>query len=116
MAHILKTKKDLRERRHKRIRAKVVGTETRPRLTVFKSNTAIYAQLVNDETGVTVGSASSLKMKGALTEKAKEVGVAIAKVAKAKGVSAVVFDRSGFGYTGSIKALADSARAGGLEF
>lgn len=116
MAHILKTKKDLRTRRHKRVRGKVSGSEARPRLAVFRSNTQLYAQVINDDAGTTVASASSLKEKGSMTDKAKAVGKAVADAAKAKGVSKVVFDRGGFKYTGSIKALADGAREAGLEF
>lgn len=116
MAHILKTKKDLRSRRHKRVRGKVFGSEARPRLAIFRSNTNISAQVINDETGTTIASASSLKEKGSMTEKAQAVGKAVAEAAKAKGVTAVVCDRGGFKYTGTIKTLADSAREAGLEF
>lgn len=116
MAHILKTKKDLRERRHRRVRGTVYGTEAKPRLAVFRSNAQIYAQVINDDASSTVASASSLKEKGSMTEKAQAVGKAVADAAKAKGVSKVVFDRGGFKYTGSIKALADAAREAGLKF
>lgn len=116
MAHILKTKKELKDRRHRRVRGKVAGTEAKPRLAVFRSNTGIYAQIINDDTSTTIASANSTKEKGSMTEKAKAVGKAVADAAKAHGVSKVVFDRGGFKYTGSIKALADSARESGLEF
>lgn len=116
MAHILKTKKELKDRRHKRVRGTVSGTAEKPRLAVFRSNTQIYAQVINDDTGTTLASASSLKGKGTLTEKAKTVGADVAKMAKDKGVTKVVFDRGGFKYIGVIKVLADSAREAGLEF
>jgi large subunit ribosomal protein L18 len=116
MANMLKTAKELRERRHRRVRGTVSGTAERPRLTVFRSNQGIYAQIIDDTTGNTLASASSLKETGSRTEKAKVVGEAVAKAAKAKGITKVVFDRGGFKYTGSIKMLADSAREGGLEF
>lgn len=106
-----------RERRRKRIRAKVKGTSERPRLSIYKSNVAMYAQIINDETGVTLASASSLKAtKGNKTDAARLVGTEIAKIAKGKGLSKVVFDRSGFIFTGRVKALADAAREAGLEF
>lgn len=116
MAHILNTKKDLRKRRHTRVRGKVSGTDARPRLAIFRSNTALYAQVIDDAAGRTLASASSLKEKGTRVEKAQAVGKAIAAAAKAKGVTKVVCDRGGFKYTGSIKVLADSAREAGLEF
>lgn len=116
MAHILKTKKDLRIRRHKRVRGTVKGTEARPRLAVFRSNTALYAQVIDDTKGTTLASASSLKEKGSRIEKAKAVGKAVAEAAKAKGITKVVFDRGGFKYAGSIALLADSAREAGLNF
>lgn len=105
-----------RDRRRKRIRAKVSGTAERPRLSVFKSNTATYAQLIDDATGVTLAAASSMGQKGNKTTSAKAVGYEIAKLAKTKGIAKIVFDRGGFIYTGRIKALADGAREGGLEF
>jgi large subunit ribosomal protein L18 len=116
MAHILNTKKDLRKRRHARVRGNVAGTPERPRLTVFRSNTAIYAQVIDDTVGKTLASASSKNESGSMTEKARVVGQAVADMAKKAGVSKVVFDRGGFKYTGSIKALAESARESGLEF
>lgn len=106
-----------RDRRRKRIRAKVFGTAERPRLSIYKSNVAMYAQIINDEQGVTVAAASSLKMKGKnKTESAKSVGAEVAKMAKSKGITKVVFDRGGFIYTGRVQAIADGAREGGLEF
>lgn len=117
MAHTLNTKKDLRKRRHRRVRGKVFGTAERPRLAVFRSNQAVYAQVINDEAGETIASASSLKSKEkTTTDKAKLVGSQIAKAAKEKGVNTVVFDRAGFKYTGTIKVLAETAREAGLAF
>ena len=106
-----------RDRRRKRIRAKISGTSSRPRLSVFKSNAFIYAQLIDDENGKTLAASSSLKSeKGTKTELAEKVGGEIAKLAKAKGISKVVFDRGGFNYTGRVRSLAEGARKGGLEF
>lgn len=106
-----------RKKRHNRVRAKVAGTIERPRLSVFKSNKDIYVQLIDDIKGVTLVSANSLKIEGkTLSEKSILVGHEIAKLAKDKKITKVVFDRSGYLYTGLIKALADSAREGGLEF
>lgn len=106
-----------RKKRHNRVRAKVAGTIERPRLSVFKSNKDIYVQLIDDVKGVTLAASSSLKIKDkTLLEKSKIVGLEIAKLALAKKFSKVVFDRSGYLYTGIIKTLADSAREGGLEF
>ena len=100
------------------IRAKVYGTAERPRLTVFRSNAQIYAQVINDEEGKTLASASSLKITDKITksEKAKQVGALLAKAAIAAGVSEVVFDRNGYLYHGRVAALADGAREGGLKF
>jgi len=97
-----------RRRNHKKIRAKISGTKERPRLSVFKSNTAIYAQVINDDEGVTLASA-----KGS---DAKKVGSEVAKLAKSKKVEEVVFDRGGYIYTGKVKVLAESAREAGLKF
>lgn len=106
-----------RDRRRKRIRAKISGTAECPRLSIYKSNTAMYAQLIDDDKGVTLVAASSKGMKGKKkTEAAAAVGGEIAKLAKAKKISKVVFDRGGFIYTGRVKALADGAREGGLKF
>ena len=112
-----------RERRHLRVRKQVFGNPERPRLNVFKSLTGIYAQLIDDMDGNTLVSASTVdkdlreKVKGLKkTEQAKAIGQAIAERAKSKGISLVVFDRGGFRYTGRIKALADGAREGGLQF
>ena len=112
-----------RERRHIRVRKHLSGTTSRPRLNVFKSLTGIYAQIVDDMEGNTLISASTVvkelreKMKGLnKIEQAKAIGMAVAERAKSKGISSVVFDRGGFRYVGRVKALADGAREGGLQF
>lgn len=114
----INTKSEQRTRRRNRIRAKISGTASIPRLAVFKSLKYIYAQLIDDENGVTIASATSLAIKGksTKTEKAKQVGKEIAKKGAEKKVSKVVFDRGGYIYTGRVKALADSAREAGLKF
>lgn len=110
-------KTDKRIRLKKKIRAKIVGTEARPRLTVFRSNKFIYAQVINDKVGKTIAEASDVKVtKGTKTERAKEVGRAIAASAIKAKIKQVIFDRNGFKYTGRVKLVADEARAGGLEF
>ncbi len=105
----------------KRIRSRLSGNSGRPRLTVFRSNNEIYAQLIDDASGKTLIASSSsekglAKAKGSKVEKAKSVGTAIAKKAVEKGIKDVVFDRNGFLYHGRIKALADGAREAGLNF
>ena len=109
-----------RLKRHKRVRSKISGTPERPRLNVFRSETNIYAQIIDDVNGKTLVSASSLEKgfegKGSNCEAAKKVGLAVAERAKAAGVSTVVFDRGGYVYHGRVAALAEGARAGGLEF
>jgi large subunit ribosomal protein L18 len=108
-----------RQKRHQRIRNTISGTAECPRLSVYRSNAHIHAQLIDDVKGVTLASASSLTLKlanGGNVEAAAKVGEAIANAAKAAGITKVVFDRSGYIYHGRIKALADAARAGGLEF
>ena len=104
--------------RHNRVRSRISGTEQRPRLSVFKANRHIYAQLINDETGKTLAASSSkeIKSKGKKAELATEVGKAIAVKALGLKIKAVKFDRGGFAYHGRVKALAEGARAGGLEF
>lgn len=113
------TKKDYRRTRIKRsIRSKISGTAERPRLTIFRSNAAIYAQLVNDDAKATIASATSYE-KGKShcnIESAKKVGAEIAEKAKAAGISSVVFDRNGYLYHGKVKSLAEGAREGGLQF
>lgn len=111
------SKSEQRDRRHRRIRAKVAGTSERPRLAIFKSLSFIYAQLIDDTKGTTLVSASDMGLKGKTkTERAKLAGEALAKAAKAKGIASVVFDRGGFIYTGRVRAIADGAREGGLTF
>ncbi len=112
-----------RIRRHARVRKNLFGNPERPRLCVFKSLTGMYAQIIDDMDGNTLVSASNIdkelrgKMKGLKkSEQAKAVGQALAERAKSKGISSVVFDRGGFRYTGRVKALADGAREGGLQF
>lgn len=108
-----------RLRRHDRVRAKVCGTATCPRLNVFRSNSHIFAQLIDDENGTTLASSSSVELKlknGGNAEGAKLVGADIAKKAKAKKITNVVFDRGGYQYHGRVEALADGAREAGLEF
>lgn len=110
-------KLEKRIRLKKKIRTKIFGTESFPRLSVFRSNKFIYAQVIDDKKGVTLVSASDMDIKkGTKTERATEVGATIAKATNAKGIKKVVFDRNGFKYTGRIKALADSARSNGLTF
>ena len=106
-----------RERRHRRVRAKVMGTEARPRLSVYKSNTRLVAQIIDDMKGVTIVAVSSTEESGKTPrERAEMAAATLAKRAGEKGVKAVVFDRGGFQYLGTIKAFADAARAAGLQF
>jgi large subunit ribosomal protein L18 len=110
---------DIRQRIHARIRRKLAGTTERPRLSVHRSLNHIYAQVIDDQTGETLASASTLAVKaktGGNVAAAKEIGKTIAEKAKEKGVKKVVFDRGGYLYHGRIKALADAAREAGLEF
>lgn len=112
------TNLDRRTRIKAHIRHKVSGTALKPRMTVFRSNTQIYAQLVDDVTGVTLAAASSLGVKEKATkiEQAAKVGALIAKVAQEAGITEVVFDRNGYLYHGRVKQLADAAREAGLKF
>lgn len=115
----MKFKKELRRRKiHWRIRKKVAGTATKPRLNVYRSNKEIYCQLIDDVNGKTLAAATSLnaKLSGTKAEKAREVGKLIAEKAKALNIEAVVFDRGGYLYHGRVKALAEGAREGGLKF
>ena len=109
-----------RLKRHKRVRSKISGTPERPRLNVFRSGTNIYAQIIDDVAGKTLVSASSLEKgfegHGGNVEAAKKVGLMVAERAKAAGIEAVVFDRGGYLYHGRVKALAEGAREGGLQF
>jgi large subunit ribosomal protein L18 len=110
-------KTEKRQRRHNRIRAKVSGTAVRPRLSVYKSNQAVSAQLIDDDKGLTLAAVSTKGQTGkGMLEKAKKAGEALAKQAVAKKITSAVFDRGGFIYTGRIKALAEGAREGGLKF
>jgi large subunit ribosomal protein L18 len=106
--------------RHRRVRKRVSGSAARPRLAVFRSNRHLYAQLIDDHAGATLAAASSLepelKGSGNTTATAKTIGRLLAERAKGKGISSAVFDRGGFLYHGKVKALADGARDGGLEF
>ena len=121
-----KTKLLLKKRRSARIRAKVSGTKERPRLSVFRSSKHISAQLIDDTSGKTLASSDEIKLKKADLKKvegmeanilrAYTVGEILAEKAKAAGITTVVFDRGGYTYHGRVKALADGARAGGLEF
>ena len=114
------SRKEARVRRHKRVRTKISGTAECPRLCVFKSNSHLYAQIIDDTKGVTLASASTLdkniKIKHSNKESAKEIGTAIAKKAADNGIKEVVFDRNGYIYHGVVKELADAARTGGLTF
>lgn len=107
-----------RQRRHNRIRAKIEGTAKRPRLVVFRSLMYHYAQLIDDQKGVTLVSASDMKMKGKekKVDRAKKVGMELAKQAVEKKISTCVFDRNGYHYHGRVKAVAEGAREGGLKF
>jgi large subunit ribosomal protein L18 len=118
-----RTPRQLRSRRHDRVRKKVQGSNDRPRLSVFRSSAHIYAQIIDDVRGVTLAAASSIDKALASsldgknkTEDAQAVGKLVAERALAAGITKVVFDRGGFKYHGRIKALADAAREGGLSF
>lgn len=111
-----RTKQQSRRRIHLRIRKKVNGTAERPRLSVYRSNKAIYCQIVDDTKGHTLAAAGSQELTGTKMEQANAVGKLIAEKAKAAGIEAVVFDRGGYLYHGRVKALADGAREGGLQF
>jgi len=114
------TKAKSRRRIHNRIRKKIQGTATRPRLAVYRSNKAIYCQLIDDVNGATLAAASNksegVNTSGNKVEQAKEVGKAIAAAAKSANIENVVFDRGGYLYHGRVKALAEGAREGGLNF
>ncbi len=116
-----KKKKLNRQRRHNRVRSRIIGTKERPRVSVFKSNKHIFVQLVDDESRKTllsskVISAKKSKIKGSKSDKATEIGKMVAEKAKTAGISKAVFDRGGYKYHGRVKALADGLRAGGLKF
>lgn len=114
-----KSKRELREARKQRIRQRIIGTPTRPRLSVYRSLRYVYAQLIDDVNGRTVASASSLKLKGksrANLAAGEKVGLELAKAARDARITEAAFDRNGFLYHGVIKSLADAARKGGLNF
>jgi large subunit ribosomal protein L18 len=118
-----KSRSEARVKRHTRVRKNITGTPERPRLNVFRSVAEIYVQVIDDEAGSTLASASTIdrELRGRLTgmkksEQARLVGKAVAERAKAKGVTQVIFDRGGYRYIGRVKALADGAREGGLVF
>ncbi|MHA3705153.1 50S ribosomal protein L18 [Jatrophihabitans sp. YIM 134969] len=116
-AGISATRRTGKARRHFRLRKRVVGTATRPRLVVTRSARHVFAQVVDDRAGTTLASASTYKLtEGDKTAQARAVGTTLAEAAKAAGVTQVVFDRGGATYTGRIAALADAAREAGLEF
>ncbi len=114
------TKESRRQKIRSRIRGKIRGTEARPRLSVFRSNKEIYAQLINDDNGTTLAAASSrdkdFSRSGNKVEQSKSVGKTIAAKAAEKGITTVVFDRGGYLYHGRVKAIAEGAREGGLKF
>lgn len=110
------TKLQQRRKRQARIRSRITGTADRPRLSVYRSLSTIYAQLIDDTNGKVLVSASSVKDKAKGQEAAKKVGQELAKLAKAKKIETCVFDRSGYLYHGRVKALAEGAREGGLKF
>ncbi len=113
----MQTKTDKRIRLKKRIRVKIRGTEARPRLTIFRSNKFIYAQVINDVTGKTLVQANDIKVaKGTKSERARVIGKTIGALCLKAKIDKVVFDRNGFKYTGRIKLIADEARAAGLQF
>ncbi|MCC6614480.1 MAG: 50S ribosomal protein L18 [Anaerolineae bacterium] len=123
MTKLAQKKREDRLRRHRRVRAKVSGTAARPRLNVFRSTANIYAQVIDDEAGRTLVSASTIDKEIAAQldgktkmEAAKIVGTVVAQRAKDAGINSVVFDRGGYRYFGRVSALADGAREGGLEF
>src|SRR5438067_7158940 len=115
----VRTTRDMRLRRHRRVRGKIAGTAERPRLAVFSSNRGIFAQLVDDASGRTLAGATWTALegfKGDKSEQAKQVGKELAAAAKKAGIESVVFDRGGYLYHGRVKALAEGAREGGLKF
>ena len=117
--YTLSDKNKERQRRHERIRRKITGTATCPRLNVFRSNAHIHCQIIDDEAGKTLVACSSIELKlvnGGNVEAAKQVGAEIAKRALAQGIENVVFDRGGYIYHGRVEALAEAAREAGLKF
>lgn len=116
MTRLGTTKKNLRERRHARVRAKVAGTAERPRLAIYRSNRFVSAQVIDDTAGKTLAQAHGREFPGAQSAQAASVGKAVAERAKKAGVKSVVFDRGGYSYAAQVRALADAAREGGLTF
>lgn len=116
MPSTILTKKELRNRRHARVRSTISGTAERPRLAVYKSNKFISAQLIDDTKGATIAAAHGKSFGGSLTAQAAAVGKAIAEAASKAAISSVVFDRGGYAYAGQVKGLADAAREAGLNF
>jgi len=113
----MQNKTEKRIRLKKKIRAKILGTKECPRLSVFRSNKFIYAQVIDDTKGKTLAQVSDVKIaKGTKTERAKEIGKMIAEICLKQKINTIVFDRNGFKYTGRIKLVADGARASGLKF
>ena len=115
-----KQKQTNRNRRHKRVRAKIIGTKERPRISIFKSNRHIFVQFIDDEIGKTlisskIVSAGKSKIKGSKTNKATAIGEILAEKAREAGIKEVVFDRGGYKYHGRVKALAEGLRTGGLK-
>ena len=113
---IPQSRSEQRDRRHRRVRAKVAGTQERPRLVVYRSLKHIYAQIVDDAAQRTLATVTDNELTGTKTSKSTAVGKLIAEKAKAAGITRVVFDRGGYRYHGRVKAVADGAREGGLEF
>lgn len=112
-----KTKKDYRKRRQFRLRKKIVGSAERPRMAIFKSNRHLYVQFIDDVAAHTLASVSTSPGSAAATvEDARSLGTAAAEAAKLKGIETVTFDRGGYPYGGKVRALADAAREGGLQF
>ncbi len=116
MNHAPTTKAELRNRRHARVRATIKGTAERPRLAVYRSNRFVSAQLIDDTVGKTIAASHGREFKGPQSVQAKSVGETVAKLAKAAGITTVVFDRAGYRYGGQVKTLADAARESGLIF
>ena len=112
------TVRERQARIHSRVRKKISGTEVRPRLNIFRSNKGVYAQVIDDVAGHTIAAASTkdVTTSGTKSEKSKAVGILVAERAKAAGVTTVVFDRGGYIYHGRVKAVAEGAREGGLQF
>jgi len=117
LRNAIKSKRLKQQKRSDRVRRKLVAVSSKPRLAIYRSNTYIYAQIIDDTKGNTLVAASDLKIKeGTKTERATKVGETIAELAKKAGIEEVAFDRNGYKYTGRVQSLADAARNGGLKF